>query len=201
MRKKKIHPRDLELLFELNCLRFISRTWNQFLGLDSQNLAEHQYRVVWLALLIAKAEDVIDTEKIMRMALVHDVVESRTGDANYMQRQYVKQNEEMAMKDIFAETLLQEEFLLVWQEYDKRESIEAKIVKDADNLDVDMTLKEQHAKGQALPTEWFEHRKKIVKKTLYTATAKELFDKIWQANPHDWHLKGRNRINGGDWKK
>lgn len=79
-------------------------------------------------------------------------------------------------------------------------TIEAKIAKDADNLDVDFELSEQASKGIVLKDEWQENRTFVAKNKLYTKTAKKLFDQISDSNPHDWHLTGRNRRNEGDWK-
>jgi len=70
--------RDVEFLFEIGALRLIPRQWQRFHLPFVQNLTEHHYRVVWLALLIANREGKGNVEKIMKMALVHDVAESRT---------------------------------------------------------------------------------------------------------------------------
>lgn len=198
--KNKNGNRNVAFLYEVSTLRFIQRTGRNFLNADFQNLAEHHFRVTWIALLLARLEGITNTEKIMKMAMVHDIAESRTGDVNYLQRQYVVRNEKLAVEDMFSQTALKDEFLALWNEYEKRKSIESKIVKDADNLDVDISLKEQEAMGSILSKKWFEHREKIVKNTLFTKSAKELFDDIWKSNPHDWHLHGRNRLNDGDWK-
>ena len=48
--------RDLELLYEMGCLRFINRAWSQFLGSKFANLAEHHFRVIWLSKILAKIE-------------------------------------------------------------------------------------------------------------------------------------------------
>lgn len=192
--------RDIELLYELGSLRFIQRSWKHFLNGDFQNLTDHHFRVVWLALLIAKHEQKGDHEKIMKMALVHDVPESRAGDLDYVSRQYATRDEEKAANEIFEDTSLRDEMVSLWKEYEKKECIEAKIVKDADNLDVDLELIEQGANGNSLKDQWKEGRK-IVRGRLYTATAKKLFDEIWNSNPHDWHLNAKNRFKVGDWKK
>lgn len=201
MRRISINPKNIELLFELGCLRFLPRTGSQFLHADFGNIAEHHFRVSWIALLLAEMEGNRNTGKIIKMALAHDIAESRTGDVNYLQRQYVVRNETLAITDILSGTLVEKEFIELLKDYESRKSEEAKIVKDADSLDVDLSLKEQEAQGFLLSRNWYAHRKKIVRKTLYTKSAKIIFDIIWKANPNDWHLNGRNRINGGDWKK
>ncbi len=183
-------------------MRFIPRQWHRFHMFNVQSLTEHHYRVIWLALLIAAREKKGDIEKIMKMALVHDVAESRTGDVDYLARQYVTRNEDMAIQDILEDTSLEQEFIDIIQEYEKRESIESKIVKDADNIDVDLDLAEQALIGHEIRSEWQEMRDHVGKTKLYTKSAKLLQAEIRSANPHDWHTKSpRNRRASGDWKK
>lgn len=197
--KKSKSNRDLELLYEIGCLRFVDRTWKQFYNPNFQNLAEHHLRVAWIALLLAKKEGVKNTDKVLKLALLHDVAESRTGDVNYIQRQYVVRNEDLGVKDIFARTSIYDEFFSLWEEYKEMKSKEAQIVKDADSIDVDMELQEQESMGNPLKKEWKESRQFVFKNKLFSKTAKKLWKEIQVSNPHDWHRKSRNRLTSGDW--
>ncbi|MBD3279411.1 MAG: HD domain-containing protein [Candidatus Pacebacteria bacterium] len=201
MSKKSSLTRDLEFLYEVGCLRHIQRQWVQFLNPNFANLSEHILRVIWIALIIAKHEQAQDTAKIMKMALVHDLCESRSVDVHYLSRQYVERHEAEAIADTLKKTAVEKEFLQLWHEYEKRECLEAKIVKDADNLEVDLELQEQAAQGHQLPKNWAKMRKKVAQTKLYTQTAKRLWQQLQNSNPHDWHLKGKNRLKAGDWKK
>lgn len=199
MSKKNLKP-DVNFLFEMGSIRFIDRMWRRFLKDDFANLAEHHFRMFWIAMVIAANEKDVDTGKIAKMVLVHDIAESRAGDVDYLARQYVERNEELAMKDMLGGTSLEKEFYSLWEEYEARTSLEAKIVKDADNLDVDFELAEQASKGSPLRGHWSENRKFVASEKLYTDTAKKLFEQLAGSNPHEWHLNGRNRRNGGDWQ-
>lgn len=193
--------RDIELLYELGSLRHIDRMWKRFLNADFANNTEHLFRVVWIAMTIAKHEGVSNTDKIVKMAIAHDIAESRTGDVDYISRQYVARNEKLALDDMLEGTSLEKEFKELLHEYEKRESIESKIVKDADNLDVDLELQEQALRGHRFP-EWEAIRKEVRDNRLFTATAKKMAKALREVSPHAWHVKSpRNRINGGDWKK
>jgi putative hydrolase of HD superfamily len=191
--------RDIEFLFEIGQLRLIKRMWQRFFQSDIADLSDHIFRVAWIALMIAKREGKVNEEKLLKMALVHDISESRTGDVDYIARQYTKRDEELATSDMLKDTALEEEMCVIWKEYEERESLEAKIVKDADNLDVDLELKEQSI--QTVAVDWLGNRKKLVRSKLYTKTAQKYFDAIYKSDMHDWHLKGRNRFNAGDWKE
>lgn len=198
----KNNKRDIEFLFEIGALRFMPRQWQRFLGPRFANITEHHFRVAWIALIIATHEGQTNTDKILKMALVHDIAESRTGDVDYIARQYVQRDEEQGIKDMLAHTLLHDEFVALAAEYESHSSIEAQIVKDADNLDVDLELREQAVSGPILEAVFTEGRDRAMQKKLYTQTAKTMMQEIRKANPHDWHaLSPRNRLNGGDWKQ
>jgi putative hydrolase of HD superfamily len=153
----------------------------------------------WTAMIIASHEGDVDIAKVAKMVMIHDIAESRTGDVDYLSRQYVERNEELGIKDMLEGTVLEKEYLSLWEEYEKKSSKEAQIVKDADNLDIDFELAEQEAIGLSLPKQWHDNREFVSEKRLYTKTAKEMFKALKTKDPHAWHTEGRNRRNGGDW--
>jgi putative hydrolase of HD superfamily len=192
---------DINFLFEMGNIRFIARTWSRFLHSDLSNLAEHHFRVFWIAMIIAAREQNVDTGKLAKLCLLHDIAESRTGDVDYLSRQYVERNEELGIKDMLAGTPIEEEFLALWREYEDRETLEARIAKDADNIDVDLELAEQEANGSQLKRSLMVARARVAESKLYTETARELYRQIQNSDPHAWHMLGRNRHTSGDWKK
>jgi|SRR5579859_1519681 len=193
--------RDIEFLYEVGTLRYATRTWNQFLNPNCQNLTEHTLRVIWIALILAKHEGVTDTGKVIKMALVHDISESRSVDVNYVSRQYADRHEDKAIADTLGGTALNEEFLPIWEEYERKGCLEAQVVKDADNLDVDLELKELEAMGNKLGAALQPTREHVAETKFYTKTARNFWKEIQASDPHDWHRLGKNRYNSGDWKK
>lgn len=115
MNKKNIP--DIDFLFEMGNLRHIDRMWKRFLVATPANVAEHHFRMFWIAMVIAVQEKNADTAKIAKMVMVHDITESRTGDVDYTSRQYVKRDEKLAIKDMLAGTSLEQEFYGLWEEY------------------------------------------------------------------------------------
>lgn len=192
--------RDLEFLYEMGSLRYIPRMWRRFSNNDFANLAEHHVRVAWIALMIAAHEKDVDTGKIVKMALVHDIAESRTGDVDDIARQYTERNEELGIRDILQDTALADEFVALWQEAEAKQTKEAQIVKDADNLDVDLELRERGTVGSHIGERLQPNRVVVAEHKLYTATAKKIWKAIQTSDPQDWHRNGRNRLNAGDWK-
>lgn len=194
--------KDVNFLFEMGTIRYNTRMWRRFLSPNFANLAEHHFRVFWVAMMIAAQEKGVDTGKIAKMVLVHDISESRTGDVDYLSRQYVERNEDLGADDMLAGTSVEKEFIAIREEYETRETLEAKIVKDADTLDIDLELVEQAAMGnKSIGESLGKMRVEKVRPRLYTETAKKLFDEIIVANPHEWHATSRTRNNSGDWKE
>lgn len=180
--------RDLEFLYELGSMRHVQRAWRQHLATDCANDLEHTMRVLWLALAIARREGVTNEEKVMKMALVHDVAETRVSDLSHLQKKYVKTDEKLAVHDLFTKTSFSD-FELIVEEYVKRECIESKIVKDADHLDVDIELKELAERGHAIPEKWKPNRAFVRKEKLSTETAKKIWDEIQTSDPSSWYLQ------------
>lgn len=193
--------RDIEFLYEMGTLRYATRTWNQFLNPNCQNLTEHTLRVIWIALILAKHEGITNTEKVMKMAICHDISESRSVDVNYISRQYADRHEDKAIADTLDGTALIEEFLPIWEEYERKDCPEAQVVKDADNLDVDLELKELEAMGNKLGKALSPTREKVAATKFYTATARQMWKDIQNSDPHTWHMTGKNRLTTGDWSK
>ncbi|MBV9159069.1 MAG: HD domain-containing protein [Candidatus Kaiserbacteria bacterium] len=187
--------RDLEFLFEIGSLRNFERAWRQHAGLSVASTPEHTFRVAFLALLIAREEGLRGSdEKILKMALLHDVAETRTGDLGYVQRVYVKADDHKAASDMFADTSFGD-LEKILQEYEARSSKEAKIVKDADNLEYDLEIRELEEQGHKLPKKLAGNRRLVRDKKFYTKTAKRLWDALKRADPDAWHLKANK------WKK
>lgn len=179
--------RDLEFLYELGSMRHVQRAWRQHLATDCANDLEHTLRVLWIALAIARREQVGNEEKIMKMALIHDIAETRVSDLSHLQKQYVQTNEERAIHDLFLGTSFAD-FVSVAKEYKKRKCIEAKIVKDADHLDIDIELKELEERGHAIPKKWKANRTFVRKQKFATKTARRLWDQIQKSDPSSWYF-------------
>ncbi len=192
-----LNKRDIEFLFEIGSLRNVERGWRQHLAMDCSSNVEHSFRVVFIALMLARSEGIKDEEKITKMALVHDLAESRTLDFAYIQKVYIKADEEKAAQDLFEGTSLKN-LIDILLEYETRKTPEAKIVKDADNLDIDLEMKELEEKGSKLPKKWQAFRKQIRDKKLYTESAKSLWDLLQTVDAADWHLTANKWVKMPD---
>lgn len=186
---------DLNFLYEIGSLKNLERGWRQNLAMDCASVLEHTMRVIWLALIIARREGGgADENLIIKMALVHDLPEARVSDLNYVPKMYIEADEARAGHDLFSGTIV-EDYETNLKDFEERFSLEAKIVKDADNLDVDVELREMAERGSKLPEKWQKFRRFVRDEKLYTASAKKLWDEIQDSDPADWHL------NNNKWLK
>ena len=186
--------RDIEFLYEIGTLKNTERSWEQFMGSGCATVPEHTFRVMFLALLIARGEGCTDEERLIKMALVHDLSETRTGDANYLTAVYVTRDEKRASADTFFGTAFADLYRDVLEEYEARKTLASKIVKDADNLDVDIELKEMEERGSLIAKKMKPSRKLIRTKKLYTNTAKRIWDELQKSDPASWHLKANKWV-------
>ena len=93
--------RDIvNFLFEVGVLKKIPRSGYKFLGTGSESVADHSFRVAVIAYVLAKHELQADLQKVVLMSLFHDIHEARTGDHNYVNKQYVIVNEDKAVRDL-----------------------------------------------------------------------------------------------------
>ena len=138
----------LPTLLELQRLKRLDRTGWTLLGLPNgtESVAAHSFGVsvaaMFLADELAARGTPVDTERMIRMALLHDWAETRVGDMPKSATDYfgagVRKTAEMAAyADIISgvgatESLYRE----LHEEYEQRVSLEARLVKAADVIDL-----------------------------------------------------------------
>lgn len=166
-------------IFEIGYLRNIKRTQ---LKSNPYSIAEHTFRVVFIAYILAQMERKIDIEKVLLMALFHDVPETRTGDLDLVNKRYISVNEDAAFSDIVSSLSSPNQLKTLFEEYQRQESLASKIVHDADILEELFTEKEQHDHGHAKAQGWME----FSYKRLLTRNGKRLAQKAMSTNSDAW---------------
>ncbi len=124
---------------------------------DVESVASHSFGVAVIAMLLAdraRARGIeVNVERLLRMALLHDLTESRTGDLpstikQYFDRAAIRAADERIAEEMIAELgHLGESYLELWHDYEHRVSIEARLVKAADKLDLLMQSREYEKGG------------------------------------------------------
>lgn len=157
----------LTTLIELQRLKRLDRTGWVLRGFanGTESVAAHSFGVAVTAMLIADevlAQGVvIDVEKVLRIALLHDWAEARVGDMPRTATQYFgsearKHAETAAFCDL-TEPLGRGDDLYpnLYREYEERNSLEARLVKAADVIDLLVeALALERAGGRGLDEFW-----------------------------------------------
>ena len=172
----------VNFLFEVGILKKTPRSGYQFLGTGGESVADHSFRVAVIAYLLAKREPEADVQKAVLMSLFHDFPEARTGDQNYVNKRYVTVNEEKAVNDLAHKISSGGEITALIHEFNSRQSLEACLVHDADQLDFILELKRQQDLGNRSAAEWLTYSVK----RLSSAFAKSLADEILKTDSSEW---------------
>lgn len=88
-----MNKRTADLLFEARMLKDLNRSGYAFLGNGRESIAEHCFTMAFICWVMGRTVSGIDPEKLIAMALVHDLAEARTGDFNYVQKKYAQVDE------------------------------------------------------------------------------------------------------------
>lgn len=190
MINKKDTKNTIQFLYEVGTLRKIPRAHMQALFTNdlSDNIASHSFRVTLIGWLLAEAEGA-NINKVIKMCLLHDIPETRSGDQNYIHKKYVQVYENQIKEDQLGNLPEKIGIIKLSEEYDKRKTLAAKVAKDADTLDQVFLLKEYSMSGNKEATEWLSAKDIINrKKRLFTKTAKKWVNEITTQNPSDWWL-------------
>jgi len=177
--------RIAEFLFETMLLKRVHRTGYQFLGPGKESVAEHTFAVMCIAWTLAQSTPGADTGRLLTMCLLHDLPEARMGDLNYVQKQYVAADEPLAVDHMtrglpFGATIRE-----LIDEFNGRQTLEARLASDADQLAFLLDLKTLADMGYAAPHKWAAH----VKERLQTDAGIRLAESIAETEWDSWWLK------------
>jgi putative hydrolases of HD superfamily len=157
----------LSSLIELQRLKRLDRTGWVLRGFanGTESVAAHSFGVSVTAMLLAdellRRGVPVDVEKILRLALLHDWAEARVGDmprtaTMYFGSEVRKQAETAAFRDLTA--AIDKDGALyakLYHEYEARSTLEARLVKAADVIDLLVeALALERAGGRGLDEFW-----------------------------------------------
>ncbi|WP_272149165.1 HD domain-containing protein [Tenacibaculum aiptasiae] len=132
---------QINFIKEIDKLKYIQRKTKLFNSNRCENDAEHSWHLAMMTIILAEHSDVkIDVLKVLKMVLIHDIVEIDSGDVFIFDNDKNHKNtfEELkAAKRIFG--LLPEkqakEFIEIWLEFEEGETNEAKFAKAMDRFE------------------------------------------------------------------
>ncbi|MED0685919.1 HD domain-containing protein [Anoxybacillus ayderensis] len=118
-----------------------------------ESVAEHTWRMSFMAILIAPYIKNINHEKLIKMIIIHDLVEAIVGDIpafNTLYQIEEKNKKEqmefeaaLEIKNILPKEIGEEIFHL-WLEFEEKKTYEAKVANALDKLEVQLQHNEAH---------------------------------------------------------
>lgn len=178
--------------YELGILQVMKRSGQDFLGSGTQSVADHSFRVAMMGYTMGKMAGA-DADKIMKMCMFHDLEEARTGDLNYVQQAYVESDDDKALADALEGLPIESEIHELIKEFTEQETLEAKLAKDADVLELLFFLKEQKDKGNQQADNWLRNAVNRLK----TDIAKKIFDTASEMMYYEWWYNRKDE----SWKR
>ena len=109
---------------------------------NPESLADHSFRAALLGMVLSDYQK-LDTEKIMRMLLIHDIEEAIIGDImavtkEKIDKELLREKQNKALKEIFSHLPenLKNKYISLWEEMEEGETKESKFCKDIDKLEM-----------------------------------------------------------------
>lgn len=133
--------KQISFIKEIDKLKYIQRKTKLFNSDRPENDAEHSWHLAMMTIVLAEHSDKpIDILKVLKMVLIHDIVEIDAGDTFIYdsEKNHTNTEEELiAAKRIFGllPTEQAAEFIAVWEEFEEGMTDEAKFAKAMDRFE------------------------------------------------------------------
>ncbi len=178
---EQINSALADFAYACEMLKQTPRSGYAFLGGGSESVAEHSFGAAVFGYLLAKMAEA-DIEKTILLCLFHDLHEAATGDFNYVNHRYDVCDAKAALAAICPDSSLGDEIRRLFDMFEQKESLEARLARDADQLDFICSLRKIEATGNKFATEWLKSAVLRIK----TEQGKTLCQAIMSTSPHHW---------------
>ena len=133
--------KQINFIKEIDKLKYIQRRTKLFNSNRPENDAEHSWHLAMMTIVLAEhSNQPIDVLKVLKMVLIHEIVEIDSGDIfiyDTVKNHDNTEEELKAAKRIFGLLPAEqaEEFIAIWEEFEAGISSEAKFAKTMDRFE------------------------------------------------------------------
>lgn len=133
--------KQIEFIKEIDKIKYIQRKTKLFHSDRNENDAEHSWHLALMAVVLAEySNEPVDVLKVVKMVLIHDIVEIDAGDTFIYDTHKNHDNsdeERLAAKRIFGLLPKEQadEFIELWEEFETGDTSEAKFARVMDRLE------------------------------------------------------------------
>ena len=195
--------RLLEIILECNELKAIPRMGWRVRGVrNGESVAEHSYAVALIAMLVADRLDVdMDHEKLLKIALVHDLPEHMLGDihapATRLLGEDVKEAAELRIiRRLFTGLEDGGEYVDLWKEFADRSSVEGKLVRAIDKLEMFTQAYQYECAGNRMLDDFWGWEGNM--RDFGFGEIRELYDELMGLRTREGHNRSDTSTNGED---
>jgi len=175
----------VRFLFEAGQLKRVARSGWWLAGIRApESVAEHSFRCALIGHFLARRDGRADVARVTMMCLLNDLHEARINDLHKVGQAYIDfpAAESKAFADAVAPMAEGAELLALHEEYQRQETREARLAKDADRIECAFQAREYEAAGCAACRDWFEN----ARGSLTTDAGRALFDALSKADANEW---------------
>ncbi len=111
---------------------------------EPESVADHSFRCAFMAMVLGDILDV-DTERLIKMALLHDIAEMVLGDItphDGLSMEEKSQREEEGLLFLLEDIPNKEKYVALWREYEEGRSMESKLARNIDKLEMALQARE-----------------------------------------------------------
>jgi putative hydrolase of HD superfamily len=167
----------LKFFQEVNKLKYIKRTgWTERGVKNAETSAEHSFMAAFQALVLGSKRD-LNMEKVLKMALVHEIAESQVGDmitkeiwpkGGTVTEKEKHDIEKEALEKLldYLEPEMKNELMRLWLEFEEGKTKEAVFLKIIDKFETILQALNYHRKGnyeKPLEGFWDENKLSLIK--------------------------------------
>jgi putative hydrolase of HD superfamily len=120
---------------------------------NPESIADHMYRMSLMAMISSFSNTTINTNRCIKLALIHDLAEAKVGDITPHCGVSDKEKYELELKtmehisEMLGPLLGGEEILGLWKEYEEGVTEEARLLKDLDKIEMILQAQEYEVDG------------------------------------------------------
>lgn len=171
-----------DFIYEAGILSRTPRSGLWLLGTGSQSVAEHLFRTAIIGYVLSHLVLEANRDRIIFLCLLHDLGEGRTSDLNYVHQKYGRLAETKAIDDIAATLPFGGEIREAFHEFSDRTTLEARLARDADQIEWLATMREEAIKGNTKAQTWAT----ITFERLKTDAGKRIGEHLLTTHPDHW---------------
>ncbi|MFQ5572847.1 MAG: HD domain-containing protein [Nitrosopumilaceae archaeon] len=165
-----------------NLKKIPRKGWKTKLGISSpESVADHTFSMSTIAMVLADIQK-LDTHKVLKMSLLHDIAESIIGD---LTPEDISKNDKIELENKTMNEILSnlpenltKDYLALWNEYNENNTEEAKLVHDVDKLE--MVFQALSYSNDGIERKKFEPFFNSAKNQINSNYLKEMLDKLLQ---------------------